>query len=131
MKRLKAEKGIECMNCAGCVTVCAETYFKTSNPDYALLRLDPMKNDPKEVFPTTCIQCGKCAKACPNGAITQNAKGVYMVNKKACTGCGSCVEACPFHVMLMPEGSATAFKCIACGKCVAQCPMDILSIFEK
>jgi ferredoxin len=30
----------------------------------------------------TCIQCGKCMKACEAGAITQNPKtGVYMINR--------------------------------------------------
>lgn len=36
----------------------------------------------KAVRPIACPQCGKCAEACPEGAITQNPKGVYMINKK-------------------------------------------------
>ncbi len=131
MKRLKADKTIACMNCDSCVLACSATYFKVDDPEKAALKLAPLKNDPENVAPVTCVQCGKCAKACPSGAITQNAKGVYMVNKKLCTGCGACVEACPFGVMIKPEGSETAFKCIACGKCATACPMDILSIFEK
>ena len=50
-----------------------------------------------------CPQCGKCAEACPEGAITQNAKGVYMINKKKCTGCGACAKACPMDVLEVVE----------------------------
>lgn len=54
----------------------------------------------KSVRPMACPQCGKCAEACPEGAITQNPKGVYMINKKKCTGCGKCAEACPFGLIV-------------------------------
>ena len=84
----------------------------------------------KSVRPMACPQCGKCAEACEHGAITQNAKGVYMVNKKQCTGCGKCVEACPFGLMVKAEESPTASKCIACGKCANACPMDVLEVVE-
>ena len=81
--------------------------------------------------PMTCIQCGKCAKVCEAGAITQNPKtGVYMINKKLCISCGKCVEVCPMKVMVAPEGGTTT-KCIACGICVKACPMEILEIVEK
>ena len=89
--------------------------------------------DLPEWDPALCIQCGKCAKACEAGAITQNPKtGVYMINKKLCTGCGKCAEVCPFHVIVPPAVSGgTASKCIACGICVKSCPMEILEIVEK
>jgi ferredoxin len=84
-----------------------------------------------EAKPMVCIQCGKCAKVCEAGAITQNPKtGVYMINKKLCTSCGKCVEICPMKVMVAPENGPTT-KCIACGICVKACPMEILEIVEK
>ena len=78
-----------------------------------------------------CVQCGMCAKVCEAGAITQNAKGVYMINKQLCTGCGKCVEACPFGVMVRKEEGAVTTKCIACGICAKACPMDILEVVES
>ena len=69
--------------------------------------------------------------ACEAGAITQNAKGVYMVNKKLCTGCGKCVEACPFGLAVKAEDSPVSSKCIACGICAKACPMDVLEVVEK
>ncbi len=132
MKRLKVNKEVDCMNCLSCLDACATTYFKTNDLDTAALRIDAkMDKFPVVTMPVTCIQCGKCARNCPENAITQNKFGVYMVNKKLCTGCGTCVEVCPMKVMRKPESSATAFKCIACGKCVTACPMDMLYIEEK
>ena len=78
-----------------------------------------------------CIQCGKCARVCPEGAISQNAKGTYIINKKLCVGCGKCVEACPMGVMVKAPEAPAASKCIACGICAKACPMGILEIQEK
>jgi Fe-S-cluster-containing hydrogenase component 2 len=82
------------------------------------------------VTPKICIQCGKCSRTCEVGAITQNAKGVYMINKSKCVNCGKCIEACPFGVLVkQPEREAPS-KCIACGICAKACPMDVLYINE-
>ena len=79
--------------------------------------------------PAVCIQCGKCAKVCPTGAITKNAKGVWCINSKLCTGCGACRAACPMQVMVEAPGAALTGKCIACGLCVRNCPNE--AIFLK
>ena len=132
MKRLKVNKEAECMNCLTCVQVCANTYFKSDDLDLAALRIETVNEVfPFETKPVTCIQCGECARNCPQNAITQNKFGVYMVNKKLCTGCGTCVEVCPMHVMRKDPATEKAFKCIACGKCAQACPMDCLFIEEK
>ncbi|BCS88544.1 4Fe-4S binding protein [Pseudodesulfovibrio sediminis] len=41
---------------------------------------------------TTCIDCGKCAKACPAGITVQTKK---VVRSPECIGCGECVGVCP------------------------------------
>ena len=89
MKKLKVKKGSTCMACLACVGACSEAFYKVFDPDKACLQIV----EKKAVRPIACPQCGKCAEACPEGAITQNPKGVYMINKKKCTGCGACAKA--------------------------------------
>lgn len=129
MKKLNVAKKDACMACKACEIACSEAFYKEFREDYSCIRIGVAK-DGETPKPSVCVQCGKCAKACPEGAITQNAKGVYMIDKKKCVGCGKCVEACPFHVMVKAETGEYASKCIACGICVKACPMDVLEIKE-
>ena len=128
MKKLSVKKGVECMACLACVQACSNAFYKEYHDDKSCIQIIEKNGAAK---PMVCVQCGKCAKACEAGAITQNPKGVYMINKKLCTGCGKCAEVCPFHVCIKVEDSAPASKCIACGICVKACPMEVLEIVEK
>ena len=128
MKKLTVKKGAECMACLECVRACSNAFFKEFHPDKSCIQIVDFKGKAK---PMVCVQCGKCATVCEHGAITQNAKGVYMINKKLCVGCGKCKDICPFHVLVKEDDSPVASKCIACGICVKACPMEILEIVEK
>ena len=126
MKKLKVKKGSTCMACLACVGACSEAFYKVFDPDKACLQIV----EKKAVRPIACPLIGKCAEACPEGAITQNPKGVYMINKKKCTGCGACAKACPFGLIVKTEGNP-ASKCIACGICAKACPMDVLEVVDE
>ena len=129
MKKLVAKKNVECMACLQCAQACSQAFYKETDPVYSCIQIVAGKNG--EAKPMVCIQCGKCMKACEQGAITQNPKtGVYMINKKLCIGCGKCVEVCPMKVMVQKDSNPVS-KCIACGICVKACPMEILEIVEK
>ncbi len=129
MKKLMVKKTAECMACLECVRACSNAFYKTFDQDLSAIQVVAKGTGAK---PMTCIQCGKCAKVCEAGAITQNPKtSVYMINKKLCTACGKCVEVCPMHVMVQPKEGGPTSKCIACGICVKACPMEILEIVEK
>lgn len=129
MKKLVVSKEYPCKACLSCVRACSEAFYKTFDPDLSCIRIAAKPDGEPKV--NNCIMCGKCARTCPEGAISQNAKGVYMIDKSKCTACGKCVEACPMHVMVLAPGASATTKCIACGICAKACPMGILSVEEK
>ena len=129
MKRIAVSKENKCMACLSCSLACAQAFYKKLDPELACLKITAGNDGYAKV--SACIMCGKCARTCPEQAISQNAKGVYTIDKSKCVGCGACVAVCPMHVMVMPEGAEKPSKCIACGICVKACPMDVLSIEEK
>ena len=129
MKKLVVTDKTNCMACLACVQACSEAFYKVADPGKACIKIVEGKNgEPKT---NVCLQFGKCARTCKQGAIKQNAKGVYMIDKKLCTGCGECVEVCPMQVMVKVPESPVTSKCIACGICAKACPMGILEIQES
>ena len=100
MKKLTVKKGIDCQACLSCSMACSRTYFKVEDQEKAFVQIRMKGAAPA---PFVCIQCGKCARNCPEEAITQNAKGVYMINKKKCVACGICAKACPMEMLEVVE----------------------------
>jgi len=128
-KKLVVTDKSACMACFACMQACSEAFYKVSDITKSCIQVVESKKGGPE--PKVCIQCGKCAKACPNDAISQNAKGVYMINKAKCTGCGECVKVCPMQVMVKAPESPVTSKCIACGICAKACPVGILEVQTK
>ncbi|MDR2481772.1 MAG: 4Fe-4S binding protein [Spirochaetaceae bacterium] len=128
MKKLVVSDINACMVCLTCENACALAFYKNENIfEQALTSMRVGAKDGNvKIF--TCVQCGKCAKTCEDGAITQNTAGVYMINKAKCKNCGKCVEACPFKVMVQAKNAPAPSKCIACGICVKACPQNVLAI---
>ncbi len=63
------------------------------------------------IDPEKCVNCGKCQRVCPYGAIVRTAV--------------PCEEACPVGAIRQDERGRAALdgeKCIACGKCLTACP---------
>ena len=128
MKKLTVKKDVPCMACLQCVRACSEAFYKVFDPDKSCIQIVEKNGAPK---PVTCVECGKCAKVCEAGAIKENAKGTYVIDRKLCTGCGKCKEVCPFGVIVKAPEVAYSSKCIACGICAKACPMECLEIVEK
>lgn len=47
----------------------------------------------------SCKKCGNCAKACPNGCISEQ----LLLNESLCRGCGWCVDTCNFHAISLKK----------------------------
>ena len=58
------------------------------------------------VNPSQCIQCGTCARNCPNGAIYPPS----IIDEKKCIGCGTCMKKCPISAIKMYEKDINAQK---------------------
>lgn len=136
-RTLVVNRNARCIGCMECVHACSNYYFRTNKASMAFIKVTERKGvgNLSEISgtiarPVVCIQCGKCAKACPIGAIKQNQYGAYVVDIRMCINCGKCRDACPFGVMVEDTDLNVTKKCLACGKCVEACPMGVLSVFK-
>ena len=114
-----------CSGCKACELVCALQNFKVINPSKALLHVHGKFPVPGKYFVDICDQCGECAKACPQDAITLKA-GAFRINAKQCDGCLECVKACPKDLMVVDD-EGHPHKCINCRQCAEVCPRDALT----
>ncbi|MDR3302712.1 MAG: 4Fe-4S binding protein [Spirochaetaceae bacterium] len=131
MKKIAVQDISACMNCLTCENVCAQAFYKNEcfvAENLSCIHVKAGKEGKIKIV--SCVQCGKCGEVCDQKAITQNAKGVYLIDKKACNGCGKCVEACPFNLIVKSKKAEKPTKCIACGICAKSCPQNVLYIKE-
>ncbi len=88
----------------------------------------------------------RCEDVCPVGAISFGSDQKAHIDKTKCIECGRCAEACPYnavnnykrpcevscrvHAIKMGENKEATIdydKCIACGACVYQCPFGAIT----
>ncbi len=95
-------------SCRGCIS---QRCIKTC-PRQAISK----KNGKAHIDFDLCIECGRCAKVCPYGAITEHVRpcersckvgAIHMneekkaeINPEKCISCGACSYACPFGAIM-------------------------------
>lgn len=134
MSRLTKNDSV-CIACHRCETICTWVHDVVFNPERGRIIVD--LNYPLEHHIRICIQCGRCAEACPMGAIyedytvnTTGERGVFLLDEEKCTGCGKCVEVCPTNVLQFFSDVKMPRKCDLCmgqPMCVKYCPTRALS----
>lgn len=48
---------------------------------------------------TKCIGCTKCARQCPQSAVSGEKKRPHIIDQSKCIKCGICFQACPVHAV--------------------------------
>ncbi|WNX83556.1 4Fe-4S dicluster domain-containing protein [Agathobaculum sp. NTUH-O15-33] len=95
-------------SCRGCIS---QRCIKNC-PKHAITK---SKSGKAIIDPDMCIECGRCAKVCPYGAITEHVR--------------PCERSCKVGAIRMNEEKKAEInidKCIACGACVYQCPFGAI-----
>lgn len=57
-----------------------------------------------------------------------------IVDEETCIGCGICVDACPQGVLEVGDGLVEVINedaCIACGDCLEECPMGAITEIQE
>lgn len=54
-----------------------------------------------KILEDLCNGCGRCAKACPQDAISGEKKELHVIDQDKCTKCGACVEKCKFEAIVL------------------------------
>ena len=121
MRRLEKDESL-CIGCHQCEEACSKAFYKVSDSMKSCIRITDKEDGSHHI--AVCTQCGKCSEVCNTGVITEDARGVYRLNKKECAGCLMCVGFCPENVMVQCDDYLEPSKCTACGLCVKACPTD-------
>lgn len=129
MKKYLKTYDEKCTGCNTCMTVCSTLFFKEDNYEKSCIQVKAKDDD--NFLLSVCNQCQICVPECQTLALTVNAKGVVMLNKKLCIGCYACVAICPTDNMMTIKDAVVPFKCIACGSCAKECPTGAIEIVEE
>lgn len=128
MKKLVVKHPEDCVQCHSCEEACSLSFYKELKASASLSCIRIKTDREGKDIINYCTQCGKCADVCPKYAISQNSKGVYVIDKNLCIGCMACVDVCPQNVICKSMDLGYASKCIACGICAKNCPQGVLAV---
>jgi len=64
-----------------------------------------------------CDCCGKCIRACVEGALKIQDGKMYLLAEKYCDGCGACIEKCPLGALKIVERDADKYEELVYVRC--------------
>jgi Na+-translocating ferredoxin:NAD+ oxidoreductase RNF subunit RnfB len=92
----------KCRSCGACVVKCPKLLIDripATAKVYVACSSHCKGKDVMGACKKGCIGCTKCAKVCPNGAITMQ-ENLPVIDYSKCTGCGLCKDSCPRKCIL-------------------------------
>ncbi len=123
-----------CLRCDRCRSACHASVISTARLADGLISLrTPVMN----FHHGWCDFCGKCADACPTGAIqkfdaNETKIGLAHITQSCIalrTGaCRVCVEACAYDAITLNDSKAPVVDpdiCNGCGQCELDCPAQV------
>lgn len=129
MMKIKVDKS-RCTGCKLCQQICTIVHYDEINPKKAAVHIEAYFPEPGTYEPKLCVQCGACARACPEEAIEKKGDA-YVIDPEKCTNCGVCVEVCPIGVMYVHAAAPTPIKCDLCLKCTEVCNTGALTVIDR
>jgi ferredoxin len=129
--RIKVDRS-RCTGCRLCQQICTIEHYREINPRKAAIRIGAEFPEPGVFTPRLCVQCGACARACPETAIERTGSAnAFVIDPAKCTNCGVCVETCPIGVMYTHAAAPTPIKCDLCLKCTEVCNTGALTVVDS
>lgn len=110
----------ECWGCRACEVACKQEHRLPAG--LRLIRVvedGPRMTEGRPFFLYRlhlCRHCEQpsCLPTCPEGAISQRADGIVILDEKRCSGCRACLEACPYQAIVFDPEQGVARKCNLC-----------------
>ncbi len=87
------EHPLACCNCCSCCCICLRSIERGEKNVLRVSRYLAEAAKPGE-----CIDCGRCTKVCPMGAVKLDENGPHIDGSR-CIGCGICAGHCPKGVL--------------------------------
>lgn len=64
-------------------------------------------------YPDRCINCRRCTQVCPHGVFAEGPDHAELVSPSSCMECGACARNCPVQAIEVQSGEGCAWGMIS------------------